>query len=443
MRSRAASVVILLVVLALLAACAVPAPAPAAPAAEPAKAAAAEPTKAPEAQPAEQKIFKLGIEAPFTGPNARTGEEMKDGAIMAFDKINWTIGDYKIVPVYIDDESDAEKGTRAYEAAATRDNIQAGILGWHSWVTVAQMEVTAKYKIPHFFSSGATGVVNEKYKSDPTKYTYWMAKGWPTPIKLTSAYVTALEEAIAKGNWKPEAKKVAFYGNDTDWCREFAKGMKEQFEKVGWTVVGEEYVPVGETDFYPLLTKLKASGATLLAGTFSDSAGVTTLIKQTKEVGITAMIISDSLGWTGEWYKMTGDASNYILDQIPQWTTPEAKQFVTDFKAKFGIEPGPSAAGLSYDHANVFIAMAQEIVKQGGELNKETIYKFGQEQLMTGKWSYKGGILMKEYKYTPETAPDPVVDGDHYVFPVIQYMDGNSIIVWPESWKTGDLKAKP
>ena len=146
MRSRAASVVILLVVLALLAACAVPAPAPAAPAAEPAKAAAAEPTKAPEAQPAEQKIFKLGIEAPFTGPNARTGEEMKDGAIMAFDKINWTIGDYKIVPVYIDDESDAEKGTRAYEAAATRDNIQAGILGWHSWVTVAQMEVTAKYK---------------------------------------------------------------------------------------------------------------------------------------------------------------------------------------------------------------------------------------------------------------------------------------------------------
>jgi branched-chain amino acid transport system substrate-binding protein len=81
-------------------------------------------------------------------------------------------------------------------------------------------------------------------------------------------------------------------------------------------------------------------------------------------------------------------------------------------------------------------------LKEYGELNKETLYKFGQEKIQTGEFTYTAGIVMKEYKYTSETAPDPVVGEGFYTFPVLQYMDGEGKVVWPDVWKVADLQFK-
>ena len=120
--------------------------------------------------PAEEKILKLGLEGPFTGGNARVGEEFLDAATMAFDKVNWQIGDSKVEIVKIENES--ERATRAYEEAIVRDGIQVGLINWHSSVAVALMEVAANHKIPHFFGFGATGLVYKKYLSVPEKYSH-------------------------------------------------------------------------------------------------------------------------------------------------------------------------------------------------------------------------------------------------------------------------------
>jgi branched-chain amino acid transport system substrate-binding protein len=93
---------------------------------------------------AQQKVLKIGVEGPFTGPNARVGEEFWGAVTMAFEAINWTIGDYKVEIMKIDDESDPEKATRAYEEAVVKQKIDAGLIGWHSSVAVALMEVAAK-----------------------------------------------------------------------------------------------------------------------------------------------------------------------------------------------------------------------------------------------------------------------------------------------------------
>ena len=217
---------------------------------------AAAPTEAPKAA-APGKVFKLGVDGPFSGPGAKNGEEFKRSFQMAMEAINYTIGDYKIEPVWIDDQSDPAKGTAAYEQAIVQDKIQAGVLNWNSSVAVALMELTAKYKIPHFFGFGATEVVNETFASDPEKYGYWMNKGWASPSKLTISYVDALEDAIAKGIYKPAAKTFALTGEDTDWGRSFCKAIKGQFEAKGWKIVAEEYFPIDQSEFTPLMTKLK------------------------------------------------------------------------------------------------------------------------------------------------------------------------------------------
>ncbi|MBD3305753.1 ABC transporter substrate-binding protein [candidate division KSB3 bacterium] len=392
---------------------------------------------------AQEKVFKLGLLGPFSGPSARTGEEFKGSATMAFEAIDWKIGDYTIEPVWIDSQSDPAKATQAYEQAVVQNGIQAGILNWHSSVAVACMEVTAKYQIPHFFGFGATEVVNEKFHSDPDKYGYWMYKGWPTPKKLSVSYVQALEDAISQGIWSPVEKTVAIYGEDTDWGRSFGNGIKEQLEEAGWETVAEEYFNIDQTEFYPLLNKLKQLNPALIAGTSTAPPSLSAFIKQADEVGLQSLIIADGLGWVGEWYKLTGKSSNYVVDQIPGWATEEGKQFAKTFEEQLGITPSPSSGGLSYDGTNFFIAVAQAALEEYGELSSESIYNFVKDNVWTGKWTYTDGIVMNEYAASPETYPDPVVGKGYYIFPVLQYFDGVGKIIFPPEWAEQQLRPKP
>lgn len=386
-----------------------------------------------------EKVVKIGVIGPFTGPASRVGEEFKNATQMAFDGVGNKIGDYKVQFVWVDSESDAQKAAQAYEKAIVNDKIDVGFMDWHSWVSVSCMDIAAKYKVPHFFSFGATEVVNQKYAQNPDRYKYWVGKAWPTPEKLSSAYVTTIEEAIQKGTWQPKNKNIAVFGVDNDWGRSFGKAVEKQFTDKGWKVVDTEWVGLGETEFYPLLTKLKKSDVSLVVGSMSDPPSVSSFIKQSRQVGLKSMIISDGLGWVGEWYKLTGNASDYVIDQIPQWTTPEAKKFRDDFKAKYGFEPGASSGGVCYDYARFMIKVMQQTQKEYGALTRENFAKVADE-VRTGKLTLDDGIIMKQYKYTEETFPDPVVGPDNYIFPVIQYFNGQGKIIWPDAWKEQDLK---
>ena len=411
-------------------------------------AATPEPTKAPEAVPTKppaepvEEVLKLGVLGPFSGPSARTGDEFKAAVNMAFEAVNWQIGKYKIEPVWIDSQSDPAKATQAYEQAVVQDGIEAGVINWHSSVAVACMEIAAKYKIPHFCPFGATEVLNETWLSAPDKYFYWVNKWWPTPEKLSISYVQALENAIERGLWEPESKTVAIYGEDTDWGRSFGNAIMGQFQDAGWQIVAEEYFGIDQTEFYPLLNKFKELDPAVIAGTCTGLPVVSAFIKQADEVGLESLLVADGIGWFGEWYESIGNSSNYALDQIPGWATKEGKEFAETFEAENGFPPSPSAGGLSYDAANFFIQAAQQVYKDTGELSKETLADFAKNKVQTGEWSYTDGIVMEEYKYTSETIPDPIVGQGYYIFPVLQYFDGEAKVIYPPEWAEQDLKPK-
>jgi branched-chain amino acid transport system substrate-binding protein len=360
---------------------------------------------------------------------------------MALDQSHYRIGDYNIEPVWIDEQSDPVKASRAYEEAVIRDKIQAGILNWHSSVAVACMDVAAKFQVPHFFGVGATEIVNQKFHSDPSKYGYWMAKMWPVPAKLSISYVKAIESAIKSGAWHPGAKTLAIYGEDTDWGRSLGAALRTQFEQATWQVVAEEYFSLSETEFYPLLNKLKNLDASLLAGTSTAAPTMSAFIKQAREVGLRNLIIADGLGWVGEWHELTGDASDGVVDQNPRWTTPAARAFRDEYTKRWNDLPSPSSAGLAFDSANLFLKLAQATLAQYGALNKSTIYRFGREKLWTGEFTYSDGVVMRKYQFTPETIPDPVVGTGFYMFPVIQYQGGEGMVIWPPEWKEKELQA--
>ncbi|WP_214659039.1 ABC transporter substrate-binding protein [Candidatus Formimonas warabiya] len=385
------------------------------------------------------KVLTIGVDLPLTGSCAKVGTEFKDACTMAFDEIGNQIGDYKVKLVWIDDQADPEKATRAYEQAVQKDKIDVGILNWNSSVAVALMEVVAKYQIPHFFPTGNAAVVNEKWQSNE-KYRYWVTKTWASPDKLSLAYIYTINQAVEKGLWKPRNKKVVIYGEDNDYCRGFGSSLAQQFKDAGWEVVGEEWIKTGETDMYPILTKFKSLDASIVAGSISGPASMAAFIKQAREVNLKSLMICDALGDIGEWYKLTGNAADYVLDNRPIFTSEKGKKFAADFKAKYGYEPSAAAAGLQYDAARFFIKLANETLKEYGDLNKETLFKFAQDNLWTGQITFKDTVVCPEYRYDQQSLPDPVVAEDGFIFPVVQYFDGKGTVIWPDSQKGADLK---
>ena len=385
-----------------------------------------EPTEAMEEEEPEEEmeeqVFKLGILGPFSGPSAQTGKQFRGGATIALEKWDYTVGPYTIEPVWIDSQSDPAKATQAYEQAVVQDGIQAGALNWHSSVAVAVMEVTAKHQVPHIFGFGATEKVNETFESDVEKYGYWSTKGWPTPGKLGTKYADALEYYIDEGVYSPENKTVAIYGEDTDWGRSFGADIKTLFEDAGWEIVSEEYFPLEQTEYYPYLNSTMDENPAVLAGTSTSPPQITSFIKQADEVGLMddTLIIADGLGWV-DFCGMTGESADKVIDQIAGWSGEEGFAFAEEFESRYNLSPSTSSAGLAHDGTLMFLQIAQAAYDEYGELTSENIQKFVEENVWTGEWTMTNGIVMKEYQYTDETIPDPVVGPGYYTFPVLQY----------------------
>jgi branched-chain amino acid transport system substrate-binding protein len=202
-------------------------------------------------------------------------------------------------------------------------------------------------------------------------------------------------------------KTVAIYGEDSDWGRSLGGALKDFFEDKGWEIVSEDYFPITQTDFYPLLSKYKKLGCCRSGGHLHRCAHHDRFRETGREVGLESVIIADGLGWMGDWYKMAGPASNGVLDMIPQLTTPEAQKWATDIKAKYGFQPSPSAGGLCYDGTNMFIKILKRTLEKYGELNKVNIHKTFTEEIHTGKLTFSkadGALIMNEYRYNAESS---------------------------------------
>ena len=380
-----------------------------------------------------ERIIKLGVIGPYTGSNARVGMEIKNTALMAFENIGYKIGDYKVKLVFIDSQYDPAKATSAYSEAAEKDGVQATLCTWSSSCTLALMDLAVKYSIPNIGCMGGAQSEIDKYNSDEKYKGLWM-RGYGSLAEMALGYVDFLENSIQNGLWKPKNKKVACFALDTEWGRTVSASLKKGFTSRGWEVVSDDFFSVTQTDFYPLMAKYKKMDLAVIAGTTSTAPLTAAFTKQAAELGIKAVMINDGMGWIGEWYKLTGSASDYTLDMIPQFGSQASKEWAKTYEKKYGYKPGATASGLNYDNINLFIKVANRTFEKYGEIDKQKLHAVILDELCTSKLTYgadEGAILVKKFEYRPELGNVPVVGKDYWFLPIIQYVEGEGKVVYP------------
>lgn len=384
-----------------------------------------------------ERTFKLGVEAPLTGPDAESGQEILNATKMAFAEIDYKIDGTKIELVPIDDKADPAAGVSAYTYAISREGVQAIFGNWNTDVTLAVIPVSERYKIPHFFYGALGQAVDDKVKS--SNLQYFFGKQYPPPGEQQIAYVDALEYALKHGLSLPNGKTVALFGEDTAFGRGVVSTLSSIFRQHGWQVKGQEFFPIDATDHSAMLNTFMSQHVSVIAGTGTALQGVASLIKQARSLGFRGILICDGLSYTGNWYSATGSAADGVMDLNVLFATPAAKAFEQKYRQQYHSDPSPFAAGITYDYAKFMIEIMKRAQSKYGKLTSETLTAIGKDELMTGKLSYNG-VMMKRYTFTPQSWPDPVSGEDGYLAPVVQYWSGKPTIVYPPSLAQGSIR---
>lgn len=212
---------------------------------------------------------KLGLLHSLTGTIAIAEAALVEAEKMAIDEINATGGvlGRKIEPIVEDGASDwptfAEKAKKLLE----RDKVPAIVGCYTSASRKAVLPVLNKNKGLLYYP------------------TYYEGQEEDKQVIYTSQEAT--QSVIAAIEWMAKQKGKTFFlvGSDYIYPRTCNKIAKPTITRVGGTVVGEEYAPLGHTEFSSIINKIKAAKPDWIYSTVVGGSNVA-FYKQLKAAGL-------------------------------------------------------------------------------------------------------------------------------------------------------------
>jgi branched-chain amino acid transport system substrate-binding protein len=291
---------------------------------------------------------KVGLIQPLTGSVAYNGIADVNGAKLAVAERNAKGGVLgKQVELVIEDgQCQPAKSVNAAEKLIQKDQVPVISGAFCSSATIAAMSVAEKYKVPFL-----TGVSS---KTDLTERgNTWFFRSAETDAIMAHSFAEILVKNL-------KLKTIAYIGVNDDWGRGGVDEFSRQIESMGGKTVLKEYFDHGTTDFYTLLTRVRAAkpdGIFVAAETQDGSI----VVKQMKELGLNSKVFGVGSWATSDFVKLTGDASEGIHAAVPYAATldnPANKSFVAAYQAAYKDAPGKySAAG--YNALNIIMDAIQ------------------------------------------------------------------------------------
>ena len=290
---------------------------------------------------------KIGSGAPKTGGIAHLGKDNENGAQLAVNEINAAggvkIGDKvaKFALVGEDDAGDPKQGPVVAQKLV--DAKVVGVVGHlNSGVSIPANAVYAK-----------AGLVQVSPSSTNPDYTI---KGNKTPKGSVSSYrvvATDAQQGPALGKYMlgKNAKTVAVLDDATQYGKGLADQVAKTMESAGAKVVAREAATDKTTDFKAVLTKIKGLNPDYVFwGGMDDTAA--SLVKQMKELGMTAKLASADGACTDKFIELSGDAGEGVICSqagMPLSKMAKGAEFNTNYEKAFPGQKVQIYSPFSYD----------------------------------------------------------------------------------------------
>lgn len=280
--------------------------------------------------------IKVGILHSLSGTMAISEVSVRDAEMMAIEEINASGGilGKKIEPVIEDGASDWPTFAEKAKKLLQQDKV-ATIFGcWTSASRKAVLPVVEENNGLLWYPVQYEGLESSKN------------------IFYTGAEPT--QQIVPAVSWLLQNKGKDFYllGSDYVFPRTANKIIKAQLKAEGGKLVGEEYTPLGHTDYSTIINKIKSAKPKVIFNTLNGDSNVA-FFKQLRDAGITSKdIIVMSVSAAEE--EIRGIGADNIAGHLAVWNyfqttdTPENKTFVEKYKAKYGqdrVTDDPIEAG--------------------------------------------------------------------------------------------------
>jgi len=269
---------------------------------------------------------KVGVLHSLSGTMAISEVSLKNAELMAIEEINEAGGvlGKKIEPVIEDGASDwptfAEKAKKLLQS----DEVATIFGGWTSASRKAMLPVVEQ---------------NNGLLWYPVQY-----EGMESSPNIFYTGATTNQQIVPAVSWLLENKGKKFFliGSDYVFPRTANKIIKAQLKAEGGELLGEEYTPLGHTDYSTLISKIKAAKPDVIFNTLNGDSNVA-FFKQLKDAGIGPKdmpVLSVSIAEE----EIRGIGGDVLAGHYTAWNyyqtidTPENKDFVEKYKAKYGEE---------------------------------------------------------------------------------------------------------
>jgi len=295
---------------------------------------------APAAEP-----VRIGLMAPLTGSWASEGQEMKRAVELLAAGVN-ARGGLLGRPVEVVTEDDGgDPRTAALAAQKLASRHVAGVVGTYgSSVTEAAQGILDEAGIVHV-ANGSTAV------RLTSKGLSLFFRTCPRDDEQARVAV-----AVLAGTG---AKKVAIVHDNTSYAKALADGARAGLSAAGLKLAAFETVTPGERDTTTVLTKLKAAAPDVVffSGYYPEGG---LLLRQKREMGWNVPFLGGDANNNPDLVKVAGRAAAEgflcVSPPLPQdLDTPEARAFLTEYKAKYGTVPGSIWGVLAGDAFRVLV----------------------------------------------------------------------------------------
>jgi len=268
--------------------------------------------------------IKVGVILPLTGRLFKLGGDIEHKSfLMAVDEINTSggINGKKIELIIENTDGRTDVGRSAVEKLITKEKVVLISGGISSTVTWAAVAMAQKLKVPFLVNTASADRITER--------------GWEYVFRLSSPASEHTRTLTSFMNLVAKPRSMGILYEDTPFGQFWFKKFVKQYESIELRLVIKEEYRVGDTDFSPLLLRIKEREPDMiyLISHFMDAA---LLLKQIKASELNpGLILGHAAGFTHpEFQKYAEDASEYTYSTAI-WASSAPYEGAKDYHEKF------------------------------------------------------------------------------------------------------------
>jgi branched-chain amino acid transport system substrate-binding protein len=326
---------------------------------------------------------RVGIVSPNTGAAARYGAFAWRGAQLARDEINAKGGilGKKLELFQGDSQCIPTEGVSALQRMIAQDKVSAVVGDVCSSVTLAMQPVAENAKVLLLNAASSNPAITYKAGVGGFKWTF---RNYPTDENRASVVLKYAAE-------QKKIRKYAVLSVDSDYGRGAIDLTKKYLQEYDVEIVSEDYYKDKETDFTPVLAKIRRSGAqAIIMYGLSDTTPI--VARQMVEAGLAGkvILIGSAEFNNPQAIKIAPTALNGAIEAaawVPEWDTPQNKAFIDTYRKKFDGETPNVHAYFYWETLRLLAAAAERAKSTDQDLVRKALSTITYDSVM-GKVSF-------------------------------------------------------